>query len=310
MESTYIGRQYSSGHGDQQLFQPGQNPNYDDQRNRQEGNEIKYPPGFDPSMGYGSQDYPSDDNYPPQGAGSQHFPGQKPINSHADPNATHSHNDNMPRAKVLCKYPGCSFYAIPKFENYCQDCYETNRCQTPNCPNLFASSTTKLCVSCSANKESREQYNDNMPRAKVLCKYPGCSFYAIPEFENYCRDCYETNRCQTPNCPNLFASSTTKLCVSCSANKESREQYNDNMPRAKVLCKYPGCSFYAIPGFESYCQDCYETKLGLENYQRCRTPNCPNFFVASSTTKLCDSCSGNKESREQYNQQQEPRSFQ
>ena len=51
-------------------------------------------------------------NYPPQGAGSQHLPGQKPPISSHDPNATHPHNDDMPRAKVLCRYPGCSFYAI------------------------------------------------------------------------------------------------------------------------------------------------------------------------------------------------------
>ena len=239
----HMGQQYSSGHGDQRSFQSGQNPNYDDQRNRQGGSEIKYPPRLDPSMSYGSQDYPSNDlrdpssqfnshppsqysgaggaypsasndqypqsyqqhqqqsyqrqqheqqpgggnqgygrpgnfggadqhpqqpgggnqrhggglvimeqlvtmewlvttvelvlallliilhkvlalpaaNYPPQGAGSQHLPGQKPpISSHADPNATHPHNDDMPRAlraKVLCRYPGCSFYAIPEFEN-------------------------------------------------------------------------------------------------------------------------------------------------------------------------------------------------
>ena len=256
---SYIDQQYR-GHGDQQSFQSGQNPNYDDQQHRQGGSEIKYPPGVDPSMSYGSRDYPSNDlrhpssqfnsqppnqysgaggsypndqysqsyqqhqqhydhqqnyqrqqhephpgggnqgygrsgnfggadqhsgqpgggnqgyggagnygtagnhggagaaaNYPPQGAGSQHLPGQKPpISSHADPNATHPHNDDMPRVKLLCRYPGCSFYAIPEFENYCEDCYKTKsglknyqRCQTPTCPNLVAvSNATKLCESC------------------------------------------------------------------------------------------------------------------------------------------------------------------
>ena len=56
---NYINQQYS-GHGDQQSFQPGQNPNYGDQRNRKGGDtssEIKYPPRLNPSMSYGSQDY-------------------------------------------------------------------------------------------------------------------------------------------------------------------------------------------------------------------------------------------------------------
>ena len=89
--------------------------------------------------------------------GGQTFPSHKPpINSHADPNATHPHNDDMPRAKVLCKYPGCSFYADPKLENYCQDCYDNKtgmknykRCENPTCPNhVPVSSVQKYCDSC------------------------------------------------------------------------------------------------------------------------------------------------------------------
>ena len=102
-------------------------------------------------------------NYPPQGgsyregAGSQSYvPPQKPsISSHADPNATHSHTEDRPR-KVLCKIPGCSFYAIPECENYCQDCYDTKsglknyrRCKTPNCPNhVPASNAASYCDTC------------------------------------------------------------------------------------------------------------------------------------------------------------------
>ena len=84
-------------------------------------------------------------NYLPQGAGSQHLPGQKPpISSHADPNATHPYNDDMLRAKVLCRYPGCSFYAIPGFENYCQDSYERRK----GCPLFYNGVLSRLQFKC------------------------------------------------------------------------------------------------------------------------------------------------------------------
>ena len=79
---------------------------------------------------------------------------------HADPNATHPCNDDMPRTKVLCKYPGCSFYADPKLDNYCQDCFSGlknyKRCQNPTCGNhVPTTSASNFCDSClvsTANK--------------------------------------------------------------------------------------------------------------------------------------------------------------
>ena len=203
-----------------------------------------------------------------------------------------------PRVPVSCKYPGCSFYAIPEFENYCQDCYETksglknyrhskegsgNHGKTDAAANYRGTASLQLQF-----QKPPIRYTET-PRVPVSCKYPGCSFYAIPEFENYCQDCYETKsglknyrQCKTPNCPNHVPTSNTKnFCDTCS---------DDDKPRARVLCRYPGCSFYAIPEFENYCQDCYETKSGLKNYRRCKTPTCANLVPTSSTKNFCDTC--------------------
>ena len=127
--------------------------------------------------GGGNQGYGAASNYGTSGAATNYLPQagnyregaggplqKPPINSHADPNATHPHNDDMPHAKVLCKYPGCSFYADPKFDYYCQDCFDSNksglqnykRCQTPTCGNhVPTTNASKFCDSClmsTANK--------------------------------------------------------------------------------------------------------------------------------------------------------------
>ena len=69
------------------------------------------------------------------------------------------------------------------------------------------------------------------------------------------------------------------------------EVAHEQFPAGKILCKYPGCSFYAIPELDNYCHDCYrdDDKSGLKNYQRCQNPQCPNK-VAGSFPKYCDSC--------------------
>ena len=91
----HMGQQYNSGHGDQRSFQSGQNPNYDDQRNRQGGSEIKYPPRLDHSMSYGSQDYPSNDLRDPSSQFNSHPPSQYSGAGGAYPSAS---NDQYPQS--------------------------------------------------------------------------------------------------------------------------------------------------------------------------------------------------------------------
>ena len=88
------------------------------------------------------------------GASGQQFRPSKPtINTLADTDVVHSGGD-MPHAKMLCRTPGCSFYAKATLENYCDDCYEKSGlknykiCQNPTCRNHVAGTVAKLCESC------------------------------------------------------------------------------------------------------------------------------------------------------------------
>ena len=89
----------------------------------------------------------------------QHFqslPSKPTINPRADPDAVFFGGD-MHRAKLLCKTTGCSFYAKPILENYCDDCYEKSvqpglgrfqLCQNTACSNLVAGNVPRLCETC------------------------------------------------------------------------------------------------------------------------------------------------------------------
>ena len=70
----------------------------------------------------------------------------------------------MPHTKVLCKYLSCLFYAVPKFDNYCQDCFDNKLrlknykpCQNPTCTNhIPTTDILKFCDSylmSTANKQ-------------------------------------------------------------------------------------------------------------------------------------------------------------
>ena len=75
------------------------------------------------------------------------------MNTHADPNATHSGGD-MPFVKKLCKTPGCSFYAKASLDYYCDDCYEKSGLdrykKCPNCGKHVASQVPQLCGTCAS----------------------------------------------------------------------------------------------------------------------------------------------------------------
>ena len=184
-------RQQQQNYGQQQQNYGQQQQNYDQRHPGGAGNYIganqqQYPQqqydhrqqqqqqsgggnqGFGGASNYGPSGAAS--NYPPQAGGYREGAGggppqKPPISSHADPNATHPYNDDMPRTKVLCKYPGCSFYADPKLDNYCQDCFDNKdktglknykRCQTPTCskhvPKANASNFCDSCLVSTANK--------------------------------------------------------------------------------------------------------------------------------------------------------------
>ena len=208
--------------------------------------------------------------------------------------------DGMPLARVLCKYPGCSFYADPKLDNYGQDCFDNKsglanykRCQNPTCSNhVPTTNASKFCDSCLMSTANK---SDGMPLARVLCKYPGCSFYADPKSDNYCQDCFDNKsglanykRCQNPTCSkHVPTTSASKFCDSCLMSTANKP---DGMPRARVLCKYPGCSFYADPKLDNYCQDCFDNKSGLKNYKQCQNPTCSNCIPTTTASKFCDSC--------------------
>ena len=214
--------------------------------------------------------------------------------------STANKSDGMPLARVLCKYPGCSFYADPKLDNYCQDCFDNKsrlanykRCQNPTCSkHVPTTNSSKFCDSCLMSTANK---SDGMPLARVLCKYPGCSFYADPKLDNYCQDCFDNKsrlanykRCQNPTCSkHVPTTNSSKFCDSCLMSTANK---SDGMPLARVLCKYPGCSFYADPKLDNYCQDCFDYKSGLKNYKRCQNPTCSNHIPTTHASKFCDSC--------------------
>ena len=265
---NHMGQQYSSGHGDQRSFQSGQNPNYDDQRNRQGGSEIKYPPRLDPSMSYGSQDYLSNDLRHPSSQFNSHPSSQYSGAGGGYPSAS---NDQYPKSYQQQQHHQQQHY------NHQQNYQQQQHKQQPGGgnqeygrPGNFGGADQYLQQSGGGNQghgggAGNYGMAGNHSGAGAAANYPpqGAGSHYLPG---------------------------QKPPISSHADPNATHPHNDDMPRAKVLCRYPGCSFYAIPEFENYCQDCYETKSGLKNYQRCQTPTCPNLVAASSATKLCESC--------------------
>ena len=173
----------------------------------------------------------------------------------------------MPRAKVLCKYPGCAFYADPKFDYYCQDCFDKKwihinyrQCQNPTCENYFRTTNASkfFCDSC----------NYGTSGAATNCPSQAGS--------------YKEGAGDLPQ----------KLSINSHADSNAwyPPNYYNDMPRAKVLCKYPGCSFYADPKLDYYCQDCFDKKWVRINYKRCQNPTCGNHVPTTNASKFCDSC--------------------
>ena len=248
----HMGQQYSSGHGDQRSFQPGQNPNYGDQQNRQGGSEIKYPPRLDPSMSYGSQDYPSNDLRYPSSQFNSHPPSQ---------------------------YSGAGGGSSANNDQYNPQSYQQQQHhqQQPGGGNQEYGRP--------GNFGGADQY-PRQPGGGNQGHGGGAGNYGMAGNHG--------GAGAAANYPPQGAGSQhlpgQKPPISSHADPHATHPYNDDMPRAKVLCRYPGCSFYAIPERENYCQDCYENKSGLKNYQRCQTPTCPNLVAASGATKLCESC--------------------
>ena len=272
---NYINQQYS-GHGDRQSFQPGQNPNYGDQRNRKGGDtssEIKYPPRLDPSMSYGSQDY-----YNPHGDDSRHPSSQfnsQPPNQYSGAGGGYpsASNDHYPQSHQ-------------QQQHYYQQQQNYQRQQQPGGGNQGYGR--------SGNFVGAEQHPWQ----------PGGGIQGHGGAGNYGTAGNHGGAGAAANLPPQGASYREgagsqhlpgqKPPISSHADPNATHPHTDDIPRAKVLCRYPGCSFYAIAELEDYCQDCYETKSGLKGYRRCKTPICPNHVPTSNAANFCDTCLINK----------------
>ena len=281
--STSYMNQDQSRSNDQFSYQPGQNSNHDNHRS----SEIKYPPNYvDPSMRSSSQDYSPGDRWQHS---SYRFNDQPPNQFNGAGGGYPSAGGGHPSAGNNYSfagggYPSASNNQYPQAhqqqhfyqgQNYNQQQYEQ-----PGGGNQMYGRPD--------NYGGQEQYPQQSGRGSQghggagnygAASGGGAAGNYLPQGGSYREDA--GNQQHVP---------PQKPSISSHTDPNATHSYTEDVPRAKVLCRYPGCSFYAIPACENYCQDCYDNKSGLKNYRRCRTPNCQLLIPASDVASYCDKC--------------------